>query len=116
LKTKTCAGCGKRKPLTEYHRAQRTRDGLCRRCKTCCAEIRRQRYLKNREQVLEQQRRYYAENKEEICAANKKYQKKHRKHTREYARAYYWRNREKRLEYGRKYRVTKKLALAEPGN
>ena len=97
MKTKTCAGCHKRKPLTEYHRGQRTRDGLCRRCKTCCAEIRRLRYLKNREQVLTLQREYYAAHREEILTAQK-----------EYAREYYWRNRKKKLEYGRKYREARK--------
>jgi len=104
LKTKTCAYCHTRKPLTEYHRAQRTRDGLCRRCKTCCAEIRRLRYLKNREQVLNQQREYYAARREEICAKKKAWNKANR----EYCQEYYRRNREKMLEYGRKYRQAKK--------
>src|SRR6516165_8424069 len=52
-KTKTCACCQRRKPLTEYHRCKAYRDGLYRRCKACSTLSRRQRYLKNRERALE---------------------------------------------------------------
>ena len=97
VKTKTCAYCHTRKPLTEYHRAQRTRDGLCRRCKTCCAAIRRLRYLKNREQVLNRQREYYAAHREDIV-----------ERMIAYGRKYYRRNKERVLEYGRKYREARK--------
>jgi hypothetical protein len=107
LKTKTCAYCHKRQPLTEYHRARANRDGLFRRCKACCAAIRRLRYLKNREQVLDQQREYYSARREEILAAHKEYSKANP----EYAREYYRRNREKLLEYGRKYRQRKKAGI-----
>ena len=103
MKTKACADCHKRKPLTD-HRAQRTRDGLCSRCKACCAIIRRLRYLKNREQVLSQQREYYAAHREEILAAHKEYGKTHSKDASEYCR----RNRQKMLEYGRRHRESRK--------
>ena len=96
--------------MTEYHRAQRTRDGFCRRCKTCCAEIRRLRYLKNREQVLTLQREYYAAHREEILAAHKDYSMTHP----EYAREYYQRNKKRMLEYRRKHRENKKARNSIP--
>ena len=41
------------KRLTEYHRGKAYRDGLYPSCKACSALSRRQRYLKNRERVLD---------------------------------------------------------------
>ena len=32
---KQCSGCGEMKPLTEYHRNQRTKDGYQYNCKEC---------------------------------------------------------------------------------
>ena len=96
-KTKTCVSCHRRKPLTEYHRCKAYRDGLYRRCKACSALSRRQRYLRNREQVLEQYRAYYAARREEICAKKKAWNKANQK----YCQEYYRRNRERMLEYGR---------------
>ena len=104
MKTKICRDCRKRKPLTEYYRADDYADGRYTRCKAYCVEERRRRYLKSRERVLEQQRAYYAAHREEIYAAQKEYNKTHP----EYARVYYRRNREKMLEYGGKCRAAKK--------
>ena len=103
MKTKTCAYCHKRKPLTEYYRAYGTRDGLLRRCKACFAVWRRRHYLKNREEILEQQRRY--------DAAHRLEKQIYRETHKESARAYYLRNREKKIEYARRYREARK-ALA----
>jgi hypothetical protein len=52
----------------------------------CSAIIRRQRYLKNREQVLEQYRAYYAARKEDICAKKKAWNKANQKYCQEYYR------------------------------
>jgi hypothetical protein len=107
-KTKTCACCQRRKPLTEYHRCKAYRDGLYRRCKACSTLSRRQRYLKNRERALEQYRAYYAARREEVCAKKKAWNKANQK----YCQEYYRRNREKMLEYGRKHREAKKAQNA----
>jgi hypothetical protein len=103
-KTKTCASCRQRKPLTEYHRGKAYSDGLYPRCKACSAITRRQRSLRNRERVLEQWRAYYAARREEICAKKKAWNKANL----EYCQEYYRRNRERMLEYGHKYREAKK--------
>jgi len=86
LKTKICRDCRKRKPLTEYYRADDYADGRYTRCKAYCVEERRRRYLKSRERVLEQQRAYYAAHREEIYAAQKEYNKTHPEYAREYNR------------------------------
>ena len=104
MKSKICRDCQKRKPLTEYHRGKAYRDGFYPCCKACSAIIRRQRYLKNRERVLEQWRAYYAARREEVCAKKKAWNKANQK----YCQEYYRRNRDKMLEYGRKYREARK--------
>ena len=70
--------------LTEYYRGDSYPDRHYTRCKACCAEVRRSRYLKSRERALEQQRDYYAAHKKKICAAREEYRKIHRENAREY--------------------------------
>jgi hypothetical protein len=83
-----------RKPLTQF--AQRSR-----RCNACWSILRRSRYLKDRERVLEQQRASYAAHREEICADKKAWRQAN-------PQEYYRRNRDKLLEYGRRYREDKR--------
>jgi hypothetical protein len=108
LKNKICRDCHKRKPLTEYYRGDSYADGHYTRCKACCAEVRRRRYLESRERVLEQQRAHYDAHRKRICTAREEYRKIHREYTREYAREYYWRNRKRMLESGRGYCAARK--------
>jgi hypothetical protein len=94
--------------LSEYYRAPANRDDLLRLCKACCAILRRRRYVKSRQSVLEQQRDYCAAHREEILAARRA----HRKEYPEYDRAYNQRNKKRLLEYARRYREAKKAPLS----
>ena len=47
-KTKVCSKCGKEKPLSEFCRDRKTRDGRKYQCKECDAERERNRYLKKK--------------------------------------------------------------------
>lgn len=58
-KTKTCSICGVEKPLSEYSKHRRTRDGLNYACKDCC----RQKTIEYRERL-----RKKIEDKEEAKA------------------------------------------------
>lgn len=44
---KTCHKCGHNKPITEYHRTNKSRDGRRTECKTCVAERARERRRNN---------------------------------------------------------------------
>jgi hypothetical protein len=43
---KTCTRCNKVKPLSEYHRASKEKDGRADKCKACCAQYHRDRMSK----------------------------------------------------------------------
>lgn len=45
--SKTCSSCGKNKPLTEYHKMSKAKDGLQYRCKSCMS-IEGKRFRKDR--------------------------------------------------------------------
>ncbi len=55
---KLCVRCEEIRPLSEFHVAARTRDGLQSWCKACYREVRRERYSANREHELERNRRW----------------------------------------------------------
>jgi hypothetical protein len=106
-KTKTCSGCGQRKPLTEYYRNRRAPDGLYWNCKRCCAKVRRRYYLKSRKRILAYQRNYDAAHRQE----RQTYRDTHK----ELSRAYYRRNRERILERAHRYREAKLQAECPVG-
>lgn len=56
---KTCTKCGAEKPLAEYHRDRRARDGHMTQCKPCTLARRAEYYRENRERSLESHRAYY---------------------------------------------------------
>lgn len=42
MSTKTCRKCGEDKPLSEYHRYHKMKDGYLNQCKRCCHDYRKQ--------------------------------------------------------------------------
>lgn len=61
---KRCAACREWKPLTEFHKLSRARDGLFYRCKPC-ARIQQSKY---RETLLAGSKRWYQKNREAYLA------------------------------------------------
>lgn len=55
--TKTCRKCGETKPLDEFHRNRKSRDGHQSRCKPCMIEAASEWQAKNRQQATDNQRR-----------------------------------------------------------
>ena len=58
---KPCCGCGEAKPLGDYHRDQKTRDGRKTRCKVCLLAHKKAYYEANREKSIAYARRYREE-------------------------------------------------------
>jgi len=60
--TKTCIKCGETKPLTEFYRHKKSKDGLRGECKTCCAAYARAYYANNRDAARDANRRWRKRN------------------------------------------------------
>lgn len=96
--TKTCKRCKQKKPLTEFHKAARMKDGRRIICRTCVAEAAKIEYDKDPTKRLEAARQWKQGNLE---------------HVRQYARDYgktMWRDRPEEAREKERLR-----AIAHPG-
>ena len=89
-KVKICSECGAVKPLDEFVKNKECKDGREPKCKSCRKEYFKKYYVKNRDEILENQKKYYVKNRDKIDERNRKYRAK---------------NRDKILEYKKKYRA-----------
>jgi hypothetical protein len=97
--TKTCAKCGETKPVTQFYRDVRARDGRQGRCKACSYAIHRAWVQTNKEHSREYQRVYLRATKDHRRAvARAYYQAKPGSFARHHA-AYYQANRERQIAY-----------------
>ena len=71
--SKPCSKCGEIKPLTDYNRAARLRDGRRPDCKTCQSGAMRRYREANLAEVQARDRRYLEANREEIHARRSRY-------------------------------------------
>jgi len=46
--------CGEKKPLAEFHKRAKARDGLCPWCKDCKTKAARKNYVRNRDKIRQQ--------------------------------------------------------------
>lgn len=103
---KTCTGCKLDKPLREFHKHKRSKDGVRQRCKPCRAqEVANDRAV-NPGKYRERSRKYYDENREHVIARTSAYNKAHPE-TLRLAQDKYFKNPEnqpKVLETLKKYR------------
>jgi hypothetical protein len=73
---KKCKWCGELKPVQEFHKNPRGRDGRRAECKSCTASYRKRRYAENREQEIERVGRWQRENAERLRAYRREYNKR----------------------------------------
>ena len=99
MATKKCKKCGEVKPLNEFHKEKRSKDGHNTKCKRCRSKQRKQHYEDNKDKVKEQQAKYRKTHKEEIL----KKQKEYRDNTKEQAKQYYKNNKGWILERTKQY-------------
>ena len=120
---KKCTKCGEVKPLSEFHKNKRNKDGAYSYCKLCsneavrkwqaehpeyAREYWRKWYAENREKVREKYRKWYAENLEQQRERERKRRAEHPEQVRENYRKWNINNPEKVLENNRTYRARKK--------
>ena len=117
---KKCSKCGIQKPLVEFNRDKKGKDGHRSQCKSCTAQYRAQYYeenkekiaryrAQNKEKIAEQGARYRAQNKEKISEKNARY----RSENKEKIARYYEENKEKIAKRGARYRSENKEKIAE---
>lgn len=66
-----CIKCNIQKPLDEFYKQRRTKNGHRPICKICESLRKKQYYLDNKEEILQQQKDYYEENKEAVLLKSK---------------------------------------------
>ena len=72
MESKRCTKCGETKPLDEYHRDKRSKDGRVPRCKACvkacAAEYWAEYYSRNRDHIRERNAEWYSRNRDAALA------------------------------------------------
>ena len=71
--TKRCSLCGEEKPLGEFYRNKKHKDGLQYRCKTCDKSLSVEWNKENREKVAHQKRKWRKENPGKQAALSRKH-------------------------------------------
>jgi hypothetical protein len=83
--TKTCSKCGEVKPVDDFYKDKRRKDGLSSNCKDCCkASSTRWRKL-NPSKVKAIKQRSNSLNKEKLSASHKKWMQLNADHVKSYA-------------------------------
>lgn len=76
--TKTCARCGKTKPLSEFYKQSASKDGHGSWCKMCMDERRKINLAASKKGRVARDAAYYQANKERIRARGRNYYEAHR--------------------------------------
>ena len=114
MEGKVCTKCGVWKPLEEYHKDKRSKDGRRPKCKECAKKQSKQHYQNNKEHCKEQHKQHYHNNKEYYKKQHKQWyqnNKEHRKEqmkqwkegNKEYCKEYYQNNKEHYKEQKKQY-------------
>ncbi len=107
LTEKTCTRCGETKPVTEFSKASRSKDGLKEWCKQCAAIY----YAENRERYKTRWARYYSENKDKLLTRKHEYDKANKSKIAQY----YANNREEIARKSAVYNAANKEKVAARG-
>lgn len=71
--SKRCTTCGEVKPLSEFRRDTKARDGFSWACTPCRAEADHRYYIAHRDALLERRRQYHADNREVVHRSQRRY-------------------------------------------
>lgn len=92
---KICSQCGDPKPLTEFYKYKRCKDGHVNRCKACYSDYRKQQYIENKEEIRTKQKEYNAAHRRENAVHQKKWREKHVAELKAKNLKYYYDNKDK---------------------
>lgn len=71
--TKACSVCGQIKPLTNFHKEARTKDGVRSQCKQCALDKATEYRLNNATKIVQSQANTYAKHRDKRIANSKKW-------------------------------------------
>lgn len=123
---KTCKKCNLEKELSLFYKNKSTKDGLNCYCKSCFKEIRKESYVKNKENTLltckkwynnnrdkmiTYQKQYIEENKGKIINQRKEYRLNNKEKLNKIRYEYYIKNKEYYNQYNKKYNKENKEKL-----
>jgi len=100
---KECRVCGDIKPVTEFSKRARSKDGLQADCKTCCKAYLQEYSKKNRDKINELNRKWYAKNAEKARKRSAKWRKDNPEKRKQVVKTYRENNKEKCSEAIRKW-------------
>lgn len=101
MKTKKCTGkhgCGKIKPISEFHKNKSRKDGHRVYCKTCVNKI----YEINKVKIAKHHQEWYIKNKKKIAKINRKWRVKNKAKIAEHGKEYYNNNKVKTAKRNKK--------------
>lgn len=78
MNTKICTKCKKKKPLSDFHRNRKSKDGYHYRCKICIKEYDKGRYQRNSKHRLKTNKKWRRKNKKQDDEYKKKYYQEHK--------------------------------------
>jgi hypothetical protein len=90
--TKRCGTCKIEKPLSEFHKNKRNKDGLSYHCKSCKKQKDNERYHDNKENIKLYNQNYYQSNKEDIIEQSILYYESNKDDILEKRKIYYQEN------------------------
>ena len=106
---KKCSKCKEEKPLEEFSKCKRTKDGRRSDCKEC----QKQYHENNREKILERKKQYRENNREKNKEWKRKNHENKREKEKERRKQYHDNNKEKVLEQQKQYRENNKEKIIE---
>lgn len=101
---KNCTKCGKLKPLTNFNKSNKTKDGHRSRCRECQKQDMKEYRSRNKDVGKE----YYEKNKDHILKANKLYRDKNKVEIYKKHKEYVELNKEKIAKYKKDYELERK--------
>jgi hypothetical protein len=99
LETKECYRCKEIKPIEFFNKNKNSKDGHCSWCKVCINKYKKERYIKNRDEIKAQNAEYRKEHREQYLEL---FRKRHRENP-EYNRNWRRNNKDKCREYCKRY-------------
>lgn len=103
---KTCKKCNEEKPLSEFHKDRKLKDGHSNKCKECAIARAKEHYQNNREDAIARQKAWSEANREKTREYSRRFYEKHSDRVKEQNRAY-------SLAWAKKYPEKARMLVAK---
>jgi len=104
MEMKICAGCKKRKFLSEFNKQKKAKDNRSYWCKECKKKYNKKRRKRNKEKAKKQMKKYYENHKEEIQEYAKQYREEHKEEILRKKKKYYQSHKKEAKKYQQEHK------------